>query len=162
MRVDRAPLLAALASVAVAAFLACSGDGFAPLATDDSAHVDTATVGGPMPKPPVTPPVASFTLNGTVVGHEPGLDTMKVVAVPGAGVTLVRVADVDGDTLKPSVVVTTTTTDTQGHFRLENLPAAYYRVDVRAPEDSPFADGGWGVSLPTKSEVSIVIALQRR
>ena len=99
---------------------------------------DTTITSNPQTPPPTPPVVSSFTLTGGVYGHEPGPDTMVVVVVPNAKVTLVKVGSVDGDTLKPSVTVATTTTDQQGGYRLENLAPAYYRIDVTAPVVLPF------------------------
>ena len=153
----------------VAGIAACSSDfGASP---DDSTsaggsgapRVDTATVGGPSQPPPPPPDlVASFTLIGVVSGHQLGPDTTKVVAVADAAVTLVKFGEANGDTLKPSAVVATATTDAQGGFRMENLPPAYYRVDVKAPAGSPFGDGAWGVGPARQSEVRVYVALPRR
>jgi hypothetical protein len=85
-----------------------------------------------------------------------------VVPVPNAGVTLVKIAGVDGDTLVPNVTITSAATDTAGKFRLENLAPAYYRIDVTAPAGSPYLDGVWGTGPARQSEVTVYIALRRK
>jgi hypothetical protein len=117
--------------------------------------------GGPTTAP-LPPIVSSFTLAGTVGGHDAGPDTTKVVPVPNASVTLVMVAAVNGDTLRPNVTVGSTTTDATGALRFENLAPAYYRIDVTAPAGSPYANGGWAIGPARQSEVSISINLWHR
>src|SRR5262249_62078190 len=123
---------------------------------------DRASATSPPPTPNPQPIVSPFTLLGSVVGHLAGSDTTQVVAVGGAGVTLVRIAGVNGDTLQPPVTVTTTVTAADGSFRLENLAAAYYRVDVRAPAGSAFGDGMGGIGPARSANVTLQIALPRR
>jgi hypothetical protein len=159
------PRLILSLAAATAMIAGCSGTenlSPAPTSNGKSQGSDTAVVTtGPKPTSPA-PVVASFALSGTVVGHEPGADTTNVVPVPNAAVTLVKIAGVEGDTLVPSVTAASTTTDAQGKFRLENLPPAYYRVDVAAPAGSPFLDGSWGVGPARDVEVSVYIALRRK
>jgi len=145
------------------AIVACSAsEGLSPAPNADSKGSDTAVVTtGSKPQTP-PPVVSSFTLSGVVSGHEPGLDTTKVEPVANATVTLVKIADVDGDTLKPSVTVTSATTDGAGSFRIENLAPAYYRIDVTAPVGSAYLDGVWGIGPARQSEVSVYIALRRK
>lgn len=153
-----------------AAIGGCSGsDALKPAPTTDqqgggSIHgSDTAIVSGPQKPPPPTPPVvASFALSGFVYGHEAGPDTSKVVPVPNATLTLVKIAGVNGDTLVPSVTVASTTTDAQGAYRVENLTAAYYRIDVTAPAGSPYQNGVWGVGPAREADVKVNISLARK
>ncbi|HKN67305.1 MAG TPA: carboxypeptidase-like regulatory domain-containing protein [Gemmatimonadaceae bacterium] len=165
MRQHRA-ILVLLATAAVAA---CSGMG--PLSDptsdkqgDGSSHAgDTAVVTGP--SRPATPPsdvVSSFALSGVISGHEPGADTTRIVPLANAVVTLVKVGDVTGDTLRPSVTVATATTDAQGAYRLANLAPAYYRVDITAPTDSPYLNGVGGIGPARETEVKLSIALARK
>jgi hypothetical protein len=158
--------LLALSVLAAAVTIgACSGtEQLSPAPTNDgTSHGSDTAVVTTGPKPPTPPPVvSSFALAGTVVGHEAGMDTTKVSPVPNASVTLVKVAEVDGDTLKPSVTVASTTTDAAGKFRLENLPPAYYVVSVTAPAGSPYLDGGWGIGPARQTEVTVYIALRRK
>jgi len=161
---------AVLVLLATAAAAACSGMGpLSPAPTSDkqggsSSHGDdTAVVTGPS-KPPTPPPdvVSSFALSGVISGHEPGADTMRIVPVASATVTLVKVGDVTGDTLKPSVTVASTTTDAQGAYRLANLAPAYYRVDVTAPANSPYQNAVGGIGPARATEVTLSIALARK
>ena len=159
---------AVLVLFATAAVAACSGMGPLSSPTSDkqgggSSHSgDTAVVTGP--SKPATPPdiVSSFALSGVISGHEPGADTTRIVPLANATVTLVKVGDVTGDTLKPSVTVASTTTDAQGAYRLANLAPAYYRVDVAAPVNSPYQDAVGGVGPARETEVKLSIALARK
>jgi hypothetical protein len=159
---------AALASTVVVALAACSGtDTLSPAPTTDrqggSTHADTAIVSGPQNPPPPQPPVvASFALSGIVYGQQPGSDTSNVVVVPNVSITLVKVGDVTGDTLQPSVTVATTTSDAHGGYRIEHLAPAYYRVDVTPPAGSPFANGISGIGPARETEVKLYISLGRK
>lgn len=155
-----------LLALGLTALVACSGTEKLSSAPTDKvgAHAgpDTTIVTNP-PTPSVPAPVlASFALSGLITGHDVGVDTSKVTPLPNAKVTLVKVASVDGDTLNPSVTVTSATTDAAGKFRLENVPSAYYRIDVTAPEGSPFLNGTGGVGPARESEVAVSIALRRK
>jgi hypothetical protein len=145
---------------------ACSADSLDPAPSPDlrtgNKGSDTAIVSGPQTPPQVPPVVASFNLSGVVSGMEPGADTTRQSPLPNAGVTLVKVGTVEGDTLKPSVTVASTTTDANGAYRLENLPPAYYRIDYTAPAGSPFSDGSWGVGPARETEIRVNIALARK
>jgi len=151
--------------VAVVTIVGCSGtENLSPAPSKQTGghSGDTAIVtGGATPQSP-PPVVSSFALSGLITGHDAGPDTTKVSPVPNATVTLVEVAGVNGDTLSPSVAVTSTTTDGNGKFRLENLAPAYYRIDIGAPEGSPYADATWGVGPARSTEVSIDVALRRK
>jgi hypothetical protein len=160
---------AVLVLLATAAVAACSGMG--PLSDptsdkqgDGSSHGgDTAVVTGPSkPTPPPPDVVSSFALSGVISGHEAGADTTRIVPLANAVVTLVKVGDVTGDTLRPSVTVATTTTDAVGAYRLANLAPAYYRVDVTAPADSPYLNGVGGIGPARQTEVKLSIALARK
>lgn len=158
---------AVVASTLVAALAACSGtDTLSPAPTADqhggSTHADTTIVTGPQtPPPPLPPVVSSFALSGIVYGHESGPDTTKVVVVPNVSITLVKVGEVTGDTLKPSVTVATTTTDASGAYRIGNLTPAYYRVDVTPPAGSPFEGAIAGIGPAREPEVKLTISLWR-
>ena len=147
-----------------AALAACSGSEPlkpAPNTTDGTTHDTAVVTTTPKPTPP-DPVVSSFALSGVISGHEPGADTTKVAPVPNAGVTLVKIAGVDGDTLVPSVTVARATTDAAGRFHLENLAPAYYRIDVTAPAGSAYLDGVWGIGPARQSEVTVYISLRRK
>jgi len=161
---------AVLVLLVTAAVAACSGmESLSPGPTSDkqgggSSHGDdTAVVTGPS-RPPTPPPdiVPSFALSGVISGHEPGTDTTRIVPLANATVTLVKVGDVTGDTLMPSVTVASTTTDAQGAYRLANLAPAYYRVDVSAPTGSPYLDAVGGIGPARETEVTLSIALARK
>jgi hypothetical protein len=161
------PVLVLLVTAAIAA---CSGvESLSPAPTSDqqgggsSHHDDTAVVTGPS-TPPTPPPgiVSSFSLSGVISGHEAGADTTRVVPLPNATVTLVKVGDVTGDTLSPSVTVASTTTDAQGAYRLSELAPAYYRVDVTAPAGSPYLNATGGIGPAREVEVTLSIALPRK
>lgn len=160
---------AVLVLLATATVAGCSGMGPLSPATGDqqggrSSHGgDTAVVTGPS-KPPTPPPdvVSSFALSGVISGHEAGADTTRITPLANATVTLVKVGDVTGDTLNPSVTVASITTDAQGAFRLANLAPAYYRVDVTAPANSPYLDAVGGIGPAREAEVKLNIALARK
>jgi hypothetical protein len=160
--------IAALVVLVAAAIAACSGmDSLSPSTSDRQGGApshgdDTAVVSGPRKPQPPPPVVPSFALSGVVSAHQTGTDTTLVVPVPNAKLTLVRVADVTGDTLVPSVTVTSTTTDAQGAYRLENLTPAYYRVDVTAPVGSAYADATSGIGPARETEVKLFISLARK
>ena len=164
MRKQRAVLLL----LATAAVAGCSGMGPLSPATSDkqggsSSHGgDTAVVTGPSKPTPPPDVVSSFALSGVISGHEPGADTTRIVPLANATVTLVKVGDVTGDTLRPSVTVASTTTDAQGAYRIANLAPAYYRVDVTAPANSPYLDAVGGIGPARETEVKLNIALARK
>jgi hypothetical protein len=155
--------------LATAVLAACSGmESLNPAPTSDkqgggSHGSDTALVTGPS-RPPTPPPdvVSSFALSGVISGHEPGADTTRVIALANATVTLVKVGEVTGDTLMPSVTVASTTTDAEGGYRLANLSPAYYRVDVVAPAGSPYLNAVGGIGPAREAEVKLSIALARK
>jgi|GEM_PF-5019783 hypothetical protein len=158
-----------LVLLVTAAVAACSGvESLSPAPTSDkqgggSSHGDdTAVVTGPSKPPPPPDVVSSFALSGVISGHEPGADTTRIVPVANATVTLVKVGEVNGDTLNPSVTVASTTTDAVGAYRLANLAAAYYRVDVTAPANSPYQNAVGGVGPARETEVKLSIALARK
>ena len=160
---------AVLVLLATAAVAACSGmESLSPTPTGDkqgggSSHGDdTAVVTGPAKTPPPPDVVSSFALSGVISGHEPGADTTRIVPLANATVTLVKVGDVTGDTLMPSVTVASTTTDAEGAYHLANLAPAYYRVDVVPPADSPYLNGVGGIGPARQTEVKLSIALARK
>ena len=159
----RKPIGVVAAVVVATTIFACSGsEPLKPAPSDQhgGAHgSDTAIVSGPSTPPPVQPVVSSFALSGTVFGHEPGPDTMHVVLVPNATLTLVKVAGVNGDTLVPSVTVASATTNAQGAYRLENLAPAYYRIDVTAPAGSRYANTTSGIGPARETEVRWSVSL---
>lgn len=147
---------------------ACSGsESLSPAPSTDlegggTHRNDTAVVTGPSTPPQLPPVVASFSLSGIVYGHEAGLDTTQMTTVPNAQLTLVKIAGVNGDTLVPSVTVTSTSTDANGAYRVENLAPAYYRIDVAAPAGSPYANGGSGIGPARQTEITLNISLARK
>jgi hypothetical protein len=152
---------------AAVTFVACSGtETLQPPSTDlsgGSTHGSDTTVHvDPGNPPPVPSVVASFNLSGVVNGHEPGADTVHVVPVASATITLVKVGEVNGDTLNPSVTTATATSDAQGAFRIENLAPAYYRIDVTAPAGSPFLDGVSGIGPARETEIRVWVSLGRK
>ncbi|HEY2856400.1 MAG TPA: hypothetical protein VGJ18_26395 [Gemmatimonadaceae bacterium] len=160
-----------LAAVTLALVIgACSGsESLSPAPSTDleggaggTHHGDAAIVTGPSTPPQVPPVVASFSLSGTVYGREAGPDTTQVVGVPNVQVTLVKIAGVTGDTLVPSVTVTSTSTDASGAYRVANLAPAYYRIDVTAPAGSPYTNGGSGIGPARQTEITLNISLARK
>jgi hypothetical protein len=125
-------------------------------------HDTSVTTGPQNPPQPPPPVVASFNLSGAIFGREPGADTMKTVAVPGAMITLVKVGEVDGDTLNPSITTATTRTDAQGAYRIENLAPAYYRIDITAPTGSPYENATTGIGPARETEIRVFVSLQRK
>lgn len=162
-----APLFPLVAAVIVMA--ACSGTetlapGPSTVLSGGSTHGSDTTVStGPQtPPPPPAPIVSSFNLSGIVNGHEAGADTMQTFPVPGATITLVKVATVDGDTLQPSITTATAVTDAQGAYRMENLAPAYYRIDVVAPAGSPYENATSGIGPARATELKVYVSLARR
>lgn len=157
-----------LSSVAAATLAGCSGSGLDPAPTGGPNAAgsknggDTTITTGPQTPPQLPPIVSSFTLSGTLEGMEAGPDTTLQEAVPNAGVTLVKTMSVEGDTLRPSVTVGTTTTDAQGTYRFENVASAYYRVEFSAPAGSPFTDGAWGIGPAREPEIVLNATLTRK
>lgn len=123
---------------------------------------DTTVTSSPQ-NPPAPPPpiVSSFNLSGAIAGRVSGADTMQTVPVAGATVTLVKIAGVDGDTLKPSITTASTTTDAQGAYRIENLAPAYYRIDVGAPAGSPYVNATSGIGPARETEIKVFVTLGR-
>ena len=165
----RKPFWSLAVLTAAVTIAACSGsESLSPAPSTDLENGgrthsgDTAIVSGPSTPPSVPPVVASFALSGTVLGHDAGLDTTRISPVAGAQLTLVEVAGLSGDTLVPSVTVTSTTTDARGVYRLENLAPAYYRIDVTPPAGSPFANGGSGIGPARQAEITLNISLARK
>ena len=155
------------AAIAVAAAAACSADSLDPAPSTDVQTTgpkrgsDTAITTGPQTPPQLPPVVSSFNLSGVVYGMEPGSDTTRQVPLPNASVTLVKMMTVTGDTLVPSVTITSTTTDAQGAYRMENLAPAYYRIDFKAPAGSPFVDRAMAIGPARETEIKMSVALER-
>jgi len=156
-----------VAAFAVAAAAACSADSLDPAPSTDvqttgAKHgTDTAIATGPQTPPQLPPGVSSFNLSGVVYAMEPGTDTTRQVPLPNASVTLVKMMTVTGDTLVPSVTITSTTTDAQGAYRLQNLAPAYYRIDFKAPAGSSFVDRAMAIGPARETEIKVSVALQR-
>jgi len=156
------------ATAAASATLACSGSGFDPAPSTDvrgngsTKGSDTTITTGPQSPPQLPPVVSSFALSGTVFGVEPGADTTRQAPLPNVSVTVVKIMTVQGDTLRPSVTVATTTTDAQGAYRLENLTPAYYRIDFGAPAGSPYIDSARGIGPARETEIQVNVALARK
>jgi len=156
-----------VAAFAVAAAAACSADSLDPAPSTDvqttgAKHgTDTAIATGPQTPPRLPPVVSSFNLSGVVYVMEPGTDTTRQVPLPNASVTLVKMMTVTGDTLVPSVTITSTTTDAQGAYRMENLAPAFYRIDFKAPVGSPFVDRALAIGPARETEIKVSVALQR-
>lgn len=151
------------------AIAACSGSetlvpGPSTSATGGSAHTNDTTVSSnPQSPPPSTPPVvAAFNLSGVISGREPGVDTMHTLPVAGATVTLVEIGTVNGDTLNPSITTSTTTTDAQGAYRMENLAPAYYRIDIVAPAGSPYENATSSIGPARQTEIKVSVSLARK
>jgi hypothetical protein len=156
-----------VAAIAVAAAAACSAGSLDPAPSTDvqttgAKHgTDTAITTGPQTPPQLPPVVSSFNLSGLVSGMEPGTDTTRQVPLPNATVTLVKMMTVTGDTLVPSVTITSTTTDAQGAYRIENLSPAYYRIDFKAPGGSPFVDRSMAIGPARETEIKVSVGLER-
>lgn len=152
----------------VFALAACSGSdtlspGPSTSLSGGSHGNDTTVTSGPQ-NPPTPPPpvVSSFNLSGIIFGQVPGADTMQTVPVAGAAITLVKVATVDGDTLNPSITTTTTTTDSQGAYRIENLAPAYYVISIGAPAGSPYENATSAIGPARATEIKVFVSLARK
>lgn len=165
MRAYISSLTAIIAAVAV---LGCSADSLDPAPGTDTQHVraakgtDTAITTNPQTPPQVPPVVSSFALSGVVYGLDVGPDTTHQTPLTNAKVTLVKVGSVNGDTLNPSVTITSTTTNAQGEYRLENLEPAYYRIDFTAPPSSPYGNSTRGIGPARETEIKVSVALGRK
>ena len=157
-----------ITALAVAAVAACSADSLDPAPSTDARTTgakrgsDTAITTGPQTPPQLPPVVSSFNLSGIVYAMEPGTDTTRQGPLPNARVTLVKMMTVTGDTLAPSETITSTTTDAQGAYRMENLAPAYYRIDFSAPAGSPFVDRAMAIGPARETEITVNIALERK
>ena len=157
-----------VAAFAVAAAAACSADSLDPTPSTDvhttgaTHETDTAVTTGPLTPPQLPPVVSSFNLSGVVYVMEPGTDTTRQVPLPNASVTLLKVMSASGDTLVPSVTITSTTTDALGAYRMENLAPAYYRIDFKAPAGSPFVDRAMAIGPARETEIKVSVALEQR
>jgi hypothetical protein len=157
-----------IATMCVVAIAACSADSLDPAPSTDVQTVgahhgsDTAITSNPQTPPQLPPVVASFNLSGTVLFMELGTDTTRQSPLPNAGVTVVKMMTVEGDTLMPSVTIGSTTTDAQGAYRFENLAPAYYRIDFDAPAGSPFVDRSMGIGPARETEIKLSVALERK
>jgi hypothetical protein len=121
-----------------------------------AAQVDTSTN-----RPPAPTPVTSFDLTVTVAGALGGPDTSLTQSVAGASVAVTRVMDVHGDTLNPSILVGTITTDASGAATLKSLPGGYYTFLATPPSGSPYVKSSYSIGAPTSSDVRVRILLQR-
>lgn len=157
-----------IAAVSLAAMAACSADSLDPAPSTDvqtvGAHPggDTAITTNPQTPPSLPPVVPRFNLSGRVLFMELGTDTTRQSPLPNAGVTVVKVMTVEGDTLMPSVTIASTTTDGQGSYRFENLAPAYYRIDFHAPAGSPFLDRSMGIGPARETEITLSVGLERK
>ena len=154
-------------AIAVAAGAACSADSLDPAPSTDvqttgtKRGTDTAIATGPQTPPQLPPVVSSFNLSGVVSVMEPGSDTTRQVPLPNATVTLVKMMTVTGDTLVPSVTITSATTDARGAYRMENLAPAYYRIDFKGPAASPFVDRSMAIGPARETEIKMSVGLER-
>ena len=134
-------------------------------------HTDSATitVTAPVPPPPPPPdtgrtlpqPVASFTLNLVTLGLLPGPDTAATEPVAGTTIKLTRVAGVNGDTLNPSVVVGTATSNARGEASFKDVPGGYYTILATPPAGSPYKSTTTGFGPPRTAEVNVRIVMRR-
>lgn len=125
----------------------------------------TVTVNAAQTPPPNTnpsqPPVASFNLQATVYGALAGTDTTARELVAGAKVHLVRIGNVNGDTLLTSVDAGTATTNAQGVASFTGLAGGSYSIDITPPSGSPYTALRTGIGAPRVSDVSAVFVLRR-
>lgn len=121
-----------------------------------AAPVDTSTT---PPPPPLA--VSSFNLALMVYGPVAGTDTTKSQLVPGTIVTVTRVMGIHGDTLNPSVLAGTITTDANGAGALQNLPGGYYTFLATPPAGSGYEKSSFGIGPPTATDVKVRMVLQR-
>jgi len=135
---------------------------------DDHTDSATITVTAPVTPPPPPPdtgrgpaPVASFALNVVAVGLLPGADTSATEPVAGTTIQLTRVAGVDGDTLKPSVIVGTATTNSRGEASFKDVAGGYYTILATPPAGSPYKPSSAGFSPPRATEVNVRITMRR-
>ena len=157
-----------IASISIVAIAACSADSLDPAPSSDrqtagaNHGTDTAITTNPQTPPQLPPVVSSFNLSGTVLFMELGTDTTRQSPLPNAGVTVVKMMTVEGDTLMPSVTIGSTTTDVQGGYRFANLAPAYYRIDFHARAGSPFLDRSMGIGPARETEIKLSVALERK
>jgi hypothetical protein len=130
-------------------------------------HTDSATITVTTPPPPpppprdtvpsLPPPVASFTLNVTMVGLLGGTDTLATEPIVGATIRVVRFAGVNGDSLNPSVAAGSALTNTRGEVSFKDLPGGYYSILATPPAGSPYRSATIGLLPPRTSEVNVRI-----
>lgn len=125
-----------------------------------AAPADTSTT-PPPPPPPATPAVSSFNLTLTVAGTLAGPDTSQTELVVGATVKVTRVMSIQGDTLNPSVVAGTVTTDANGVASLQNLPGGYYSFVATAPAGAPYLTSQFAIGAPTVNDVRVRMVMRR-
>jgi hypothetical protein len=127
------------------------------------------TVFPPQPPPP---PLTSFTMNGVVIGVEPGADTTRAVRVPNVDVALHRIAPATWSPAGPTGALNTPPLDehvatrragSQGEFIFADLsPSWWYRVSVKAPAGSSYLDGSSVLPPAQWSVMSVTVILHQR
>jgi hypothetical protein len=129
--------------------------------SDTTIHIGGGGGGPVVPVPPATA-VAEFDLTAVISGQLPGTDTSRVEAVAGAVVTLSRIGTVASDTLKPSVLIGSATTNANGSVSFPKLSTGYYRATIAAPASSPYADGAFFLGPPSVIDVRTTAKLARK
>ena len=107
--------------------------------------------------------VSLFDIAGTVLGVESGQDTTHVVPVAGAAVSVFRVAPADSSgagSYPSNDLVATVTADASGHFSVNALSAAWYRISVAAPSGSGYQNAETLIAPPDRALVSISVLLR--
>lgn len=134
-----------------------SVDGFTASAT---VTVNAAPAPPPNAEPP-QPPVASFNLQATVYGALAGTDTTRKELVAGAKVHLMRIGNINGDTLLTAVDGGTVTTNAQGVASFSGLAGGAYSVDITPPSGSPYTSLRTGIGAPYVTDVRATFVLRR-
>lgn len=122
----------------------------------------------PTDPPPTSDPaptdsnrVESFDLTVTAVGLNSATDTVSQVAVRSARVTLFRFAEQPNDTSTPDAVIGDVVTDANGRATFQRLKAAWYRITVEPPKDSPFLSGTEIIPPAGSPQVAVKLLLPR-
>jgi hypothetical protein len=68
---------------------------------------------------------------------------------------------VNGDTLNPSVVVGTATTNSRGEASFKDVPGGYYTILATPPSGSPYKPSSAGFGPPRTGEMNVRIVMRR-
>lgn len=142
------------------------GAGADSSSTGDGPENTTGTADGPTrpdtaaQSPPPRP--ASFALQGLARGAVSRSDTTVTVALGGVTANLYRVKTADGSPVEPEVLAGTTVADGNGEFAFRDVASAYYRLEVKAPSGSGYADASLTIVPPWSSTIGVYVVLPRK